>query len=611
MAIPTHTIVFGIQAILRLGNAAKRAYQDKILDEDFVAPGIDQANLDVPTRAVIVVSAAMTAGKLDRGKWAADHDRVNAGDASPEGLAAQNRLISIAAEIDPAFAKHSTNAGLTILHQWSSAAQRQSPIGRIGIELADIALDYFAANPGLFGIEGNGTKLVTSVAVNLGKLLPDPDNPNPPVENFAAGAIRVFVEAGLRAVSNNVDNFIDEAHLQDIARSTLQPLIEAVAKPGTANQPWYDLRDEFLGPISEAAIDAIARNQVALLGESFATTKRIGALTHSVLLAIKDNGIGDDLGKEGLLRVYGTMLDTVAQKPSLFLGSATSNTDKLVEKLLVNTATLLKRASPPFDKALGMNLIASSFGVVSANVALIVSDLNPEDWTETVAELSETLVRDLAAGIAAGVRGNDRDVLQRVFSKDQGAKFIDIVVSAVSKSPNLVAREGSPELKTLVEILARAMSEPNGRLFSGEDWLEVASMAAREVAANPGRLIKLDGSAAENHLLSSLLSTVLNAAADATDSGRNGGSVLFGDLLREATRTVIEIAAGNAARAQANQDSLAQYLKRLNEFAMGQKDKVGSREWLYLFRLHIAQVIHTGKLPSLDDNELLHLLLDR
>jgi hypothetical protein len=611
MAISPQAVVFGIQSIIRLGNAGRRAYQDGVLDADILIPNLDLSKLDTPARALQIVSKAMRNDQLPGDGWVNDHQLVQAKDQTPAGLAAQNRIIEAATRLDPSFAERSTAEGLTVLKQWSTAANRKTPLGRVGIELADIALDYIGASPSLFGANGNGSRLISSVAVNLAELLPDPDDPTAPGVNFASGAIRIFVEAGMRSVNNNIDDYIDEAHLQDVATAILGPMIEAVANPAGSNESWYDLRDEFLGPISEAAIDALARNQVAILGKDFQIDSGIGVLTQSVLVSIKDNGLQDDFSKEGLVRVYGSMLDAVINQPGAFLGDASSKADKLVEGLLVKSATTLKVKTPPFDKHLSVELVASTLETVSANAALLVPNIDADQWTDTVADLSEVIIREVSDGLATGLKSGDPALLQRLFSKDQAAELLHIIVEDVATTPGLVVDGKSPETRALVEIIARAMSTQNGHLFSPDNWLDVAAIATGEVAANPARLIRLDQDSAEQQLLYLLITEMMNAAAEAAATGRAGGSVLFGPLLVDVVRTVIETAAGNAAKAMQHIAELKAYITQLAAISQTLKDSLGRQELLYLFKKHVAAVIDSGELPDLDPATLLNELLER
>jgi hypothetical protein len=611
MALSPQVIVFGIQSIMRLGNAGRRAYQDKAIDDDIVIPNLDLSRLDTTQKALQIVSRAMRKKILADAEWVNAYKLVKDGDNSPAGLAAHNRLIEAATRLDANFVKTSEAEGLALLSQWSTAANRQTPLGRIGIELADIVLDYIGANPSLFGATGNGAKFISSVAINLGDLLPNPDDPLAPEVNFASGSIRIFVEAGLRSLNNHIGDYIDEVYLQDVASSILTPLVHAVANSTDSNEPWYDLRDEFLGPISEAAIDALARNQVAILGSDFELGSGIGILTQSLLVSIKDNGLQDDFSKQGLVRIYGAMLDAVMNQPAAFIGDADSKADRLVNKLLVNTASTLHSKSPPFNKPLAIELITSTLEIVSANAAVLVPDIDAEQWTDTVADLGEVIIREFSSGLANGLASGDSTSFWRIFSEAQAAELLQIIVADLAISPGLIADGKSPEVRVLIEILSGAMATQNGHLFSADNWLEVAAIAAREVAANPDRLIKLKQNNAEQQLLYQLITEVMNSAAEAAQTGRAGGNLLFGPLLVEVARTAIESATGNVASAMQNVAALREFITTLAEVSGTLKDSIGSQEWLYLFRTHVDAVIVSGNLPDLDPQTLLNELLLR
>jgi hypothetical protein len=86
---------------------------------------------------------------------------------------------------------------------------------------------------------------------------------------------------------------------------------------------------------------------------------------------------------------------------------------------------------------------------------------------------------------------------------------------------------------------------------------------------------------------------------------------LFGPLLVEVIRSVIETAAGNAAKAIQNVARLKTFITTLATVSQTLKDSLGRQEWLYLFRKHVAAVIDSGELPDLDPDTLLNELLER
>jgi hypothetical protein len=55
MTMSPQAIVFGLQSIMRLGNAGRRAYQDKVLDEDIALPDIETATQEIHRRALQIL----------------------------------------------------------------------------------------------------------------------------------------------------------------------------------------------------------------------------------------------------------------------------------------------------------------------------------------------------------------------------------------------------------------------------------------------------------------------------------------------------------------------------------------------------------------------------
>ena len=603
MTVGPQTVVFALHSVMRLGHAARRAYQDGVVNTALTLPDVDHLSIDTRDRAVQIVVNTVHQGRLPQDPWMALADAAASGGNDAATLCAGARLIEAAREFDQDFADIHKRRGLQVLEQWSSAANRQTALGRIGIELADIALDYVGANPRLFGVEGEGAKLITSVAASLSELLPCPDDPSPAKAAFAAGAVRIFTEAGLRALSNNVDNTIHAAHLREIAKSMLKPLLDAVAAGDQADQPWYDLRDEFLGPVAEAAIAGLAKHQAAIFGSRFAIDKQLGRLTQAVLMAIKDDGIADDLGKAGVLRIYKALLNTVAERPGLFV-SGGDTTNALTRELLTDTAKALRAHTPPFDQALMTDLAVTSIDVVRRNAATLIK-VDAGEWSGAANKIASFLLQDISEGLSAGLQGNATG-LQRMFSNAQTGALLRIVAEEVAATPGMIAGIRSPEVRELVSILTRVIAQQQGTALGAVDWLAVARLAVREVAQNPGRLIKANLPQTERQLLFILLNNVVSAVSSAGQ--RSDGNVLFGETLIEIIKHTLSTAASHAAKALANESALQDLIAGLATFAGQHQGEIGRREVIALFKHWVTGALDTGQLPSFDAATLLPVL---
>lgn len=207
-------------------------------------------------------------------------------------------------------------------------------------------------------------------------------------------------------------------------------------------------------------------------------------------------------------------------------------------------------------------------------------------------------------------RSGKADILNRLFSKNQAGRFFKILVDQAAANPGMITGgDAAPELKMMTEIIARAMAEQNKLLLTAEDWLTIASAVAKEVGQNPNRLIKLDAGATETQLAYKLLSKLLQAATtDFEQGGRKNGSVLFGQTLADVINDALIAAAGNATNALNHTEALGELAVRLNLLNTSNPGRIGKREWRYLFRRFVGDVLDTGKLPENTDAQLLGLL---
>lgn len=624
MAVSPQMVFFGIKALIKLGHAGRRAYEDKVVGQPLDLPGIFQVDVPKAEDAAAIVDDALSndrpvpSPKSREELLEAIRHVTGAGATADQLFESQLLLVEVAAEIDPNIAVTEDSVDIFILEQWSSEIDRTTPLGRVGLALADVALEYVGLNPGLFGVGGTGEKLIGSVALNLRELLPDPDNNGARGNNFAEGAIRVFVQAGLQTLNTHVEDIIEEEHLQDLTTSILGPLIDRVKKGEAGVEKWYDIRDTLLGPIAEAAIGAVARHQTEFLGKKFNADEAVGAVTQSVLLAVKDNGLTDDFGKDGVIRIYRSALDVAIAQPGLFLGEITENGNTLLvgQAVLRDVAAMLKEATPPFSKKLAAEAVATALDSVGANSALLF-DLEG-DWANLSGEALRTLVREVAGGLADGVRGSrNPDIFARLFNEDQAKRFLNLFLREVAASPGLIVNDkASPEVRALITIIAKAMAEQDSLLLSADDWLRVAGAVSSEVARNPARLIKLDGTAPETQLAYKIMASLLKAAGEGFNRAagatvRGDGAVLFGETLADTIETSMLTAAGNAEKALANVGALESFAGRLNALAISHTGRIGRREYLLLFRRFVAGILDTGQIPQLSDDQLIDMLYEK
>jgi hypothetical protein len=613
MAIPPEAILFAIKALSQLGSSARKAYEDAVVGQEVILPGLQLQPMDASEKAALYFDDALLQSELDLPAYRleeirTDVDRVihNVGTEQERFLSGRN-LVRLAARHFPDVSLPTEiENGIWLVQQWAPGGRPMTAAERVGLALIEVGLEYVAVHPGAIGVGANAEKLIAGVAENVLALLPEPESDKSFKNDFAERSIKIFVQAGLMALEQHPDIFVEKESLQKLSGAVLKPLIESVSKDSSGTRKWYDIQDELLGPISEAAIGVIAENQSALLGESFETHKALGAVTQSVLLAVKEKGIQDDFGRQGLIRIYKAALDVAVNQPGLFIGEIGGK--DIGQELLKEAAALIRETSPPFNCTLATELTATTIECIGRNAPTLF--VYNRDWGKLSTAAARTVIKEVAAGLAAGVRNENADIVGRLFNKEQANRFFTLLVDQAAANPGMiVGSDAAPELKVLTAIIARTMSEQSTQLLSSQDWLSVAAAVAKEVARNPQRLIKIDERVPESQLAYKVISKVLQAAADNfTTVGRKGGCILFGTTLAEVIDDSLEAAAGNAARAMKNTHALEALIERLNTVIANRPGVMGRREWRYLFRHFIADVLDTGQVPDYTDDQLLEPL---
>ncbi|WP_421882823.1 hypothetical protein [Pacificispira sp.] len=619
MAIPISLIVLGFQAALELGEEGRLIYRDSLRRNGAVLPPLTYTGDDAGERAYQAlrgVQASLPAAVLSEFEQLKDTWNNIPDKSTPAGQRIANRLTGLAslhvADFQQSLGSNDIrNQGcyVVLVKQWGDAAEAEPWAGRLAVRLARLGLSFVANQPGAVGLEGNAARLVSSLALNLIPQLEEFQNTSQP---FAEKAFMIFSQAGLSALQSNIDEMIDEDHLRDMSKSVLVPLVKAFEADSLSA---IKVRDLLLGPMSEAAIGALMRNQEAFLGSKFKTSagdpasagSLIGELTRSVLTALQENGLIDDFGRDGALRIYNALLDLAAERPELFI-DADGKIQTLGENVLEALATQLRAAPPPYNKAAIGEVVAAAVDAVGQTAPVLFDRTG--DWGTLSNDLLTHLVQNVTAGLSGALRAQDGTdkVLEKLFSKDQAAALVHIAATRFAATPGMIAPDGSPELQAFMGIVAASIRDSGAPMLSAEDWLNVAALSADAVAANPGRLIDIStGNAQTDQVLYGVVSAVIAGAAgdmrNAADvaAGRRSGKILFGESLADAIHVAVKTAAGNVTKAAANTAAIRGLMAALQDYAAAHVGSFGEREMREVLRDLLPYVVQYGTVPTLTD----------
>lgn len=612
-------VLFGIQALVRLGHAGRAALEQAARDQDIVIPLpnvarptamdfaksvlLDQANrnrlrhggdlADLAEPGDPANPPAMPQLKTDAGSQIRQIEAANAivADALRQsGLDGSSREVEMAAQ----------RAGLYVVQQWVKGDAPPSPLARVGLALAETALDYAAAKPFLFGVGASGEKWIAAVALNLHELLPNPDDPTDWKNGFAEQATAIVFRATLTTLGDQADVLIGDKALADLAKGVIKPIVDLASQTPGQLPRWNDLRDTLLGPIAAAAAQAVIDNQAAWLGAGFAPDKALGTISKVLLEQAADpQGLRGLVTDAGLAKVYQRILGAIGSNPALIVGAGGSPDDELLRDLLSRGATVLAQAPRPFQGITGAALLDQAVAAFGTWLPKRIAGDDP--WSKLAVD---ALKQVLDGAVSAANNGTP------LLSSDRLEAFAGLLFEQAAANPGLIVGSGNSELARVAGALFGTLAKDHASLLSDDTWLEVASTALREVARNPGALVGIDDAHAHTTGFD-YLSALLEFAADQIEQhGRAQGKLLFGETLAEAAKATLEAAAANAARLgeAVVMDAYKQLLGRLDSLAVAKAGAVGADGWLELFGQLVGPVLRTGQLPALSDDALLDLL---
>jgi hypothetical protein len=597
-------IIFGIRTILRLTREGTAAFNQYQRDKPALFPDALEADfrkVDFIRDTFFPDHVAQLSGD---GPWAKYwRDLAPAPDVPNATEALYLAAVQLRAEAAARKSKLSSQRGIEVggavlIQQWADGKGPVGPIGRVVLSMADIALEFVGANPSILGIGGNGEKLIGALATNLAEIIPDDGGEFGARNQFAERLVGIFLQAGLKTLSERSDLVVSQVHLQRLIQKTLPPIIAALPDNLADQSRWRDVADALLGPAASAALGMIADNPQAFFGAGFDTGTAVGALTQALLQEASKTGLQEQLSEVGFIAIYKAALGVAADRPALFLGGADKPSEQLAADLFANIVTALRAAPPPFNADLGAEVAVAALEALQEHgLGLLGSH---DAWINVLA----SMVTQVMDGLKAAREHPEPHAIDGLLSRQQWLEFARIFLIQAAKTPGMVTGDRS-ELQAVVHSVAQAMAQDKGLLLTPHDWLRIAAVAAEEAAANPQRLFKPEPESIGVALIQDLLSV---AAAELAAGGRATGGVLFGTTLREAIIMALRAAAGRERAAIDNQAALTALATQLSQLVQSHPDRYGSKEWLLLYGALIGRVLQRGALGTMTAQQIDEIL---
>ncbi len=489
-------------------------------------------------------------------------------------------------------------AGYWMVNQWARGEEPLGPFARVVLVIVDVAAEFAATDPKLFGLDGNAESLVKAVASRVADLVPDNADALGPRNLFGERVAAIFLKAGLGALAEHPEAIVEDAHLQKLVTNTLPKIVESLPESLDKQIKWRGVLENVLGPVAGEALRTLAEDPGAFFGAQFGNDDVLGTLTRTYVLKIADLGLTEVVSKAGAVQLFKATAQLAAARPDLFLGKTQDSTDKLIGAVFKDLASVAAGA-PAIDRSLVLDLATSVVESFAREGGLLLDPGKP--WDNLVAQL----LNPVLAPIAQALKQDDSAALRRLGSRANIESILRVVVARVAATPGLMPSTRNAEIDRLISAIVTAMASDEHLLLSQDDWMAILAAAAQEVAANPGRLLGVERNAERGSLLDTLLGDLLSVAvAQWTEAGRAGGAVMFGATLRDAMIAAIRAHASNAAAAALHGKKVGELAAQLGKLVTDNREKMGGSEWLFLYRTMIHQVIESGVVPILDEQTI-------
>lgn len=617
MVLSPELILLFVRGVIKLGTAARGAYEQKLRDQKITLPP-PLATYGDPLDLVVTYFRDKVDQQTPQGKYHAmvaaggplyrhwDHTRNIYRDTD------EDKAVLIAAAVELLNASNTTawqtslshgdDGTMLVLSQWRDSAAPPQPWLRVAMAVADVALSYVAIDPRLLVRGGNAEKLVSAFSSQVAGLLPDPTTPSQ--ISFVQRFVAAFFEGGFRTLVGKPDLLSDEKHWQAMAAAVAAPMAKSLsealkaaeANPGNLEASrnlfdWMNIRDALLPELVQAGLDTLIAHQMKFLGRDFDPNSRTGALTQAFLATAKDVGVSR---AKGWLPIYHSLLKAIAARSDAII-KGDGHDDAFYKQLLVNVANTMDSWQQPFSGKWKTDLATSVLDTLATTMPLPGG--NP--WSD----VAVAALQDLASGFAEGLRQTGG--ISSVLTEQALLDLLRILAAQAARTPDMLLRSGAnSELKAIVAAVAHAMTLDKKLLITADGWKTIISVATGEAARNPARLFKLDGTSPDKQLGVKLIACLLDKVSAYAKRDRIYGFVVFGDTLTEALVITLREAAGNADEAGTEKALLAigDFVTRLNDLTTRETGRIGASEWLWLFRKFLPEVIDRQECPySADD----------
>jgi hypothetical protein len=581
-------LVLAINAAIKLGKAGGDAFGQYARDRNVVLPRLK--TLQVPLEAQI------------RGLFGLDQSLITE-DLLPYWLSLTSQGPKLAGDLDvltAAYIRYQDQqqghdgdnvVGYWMIEQWGKDGPI-SPFARMVLALADVALEFVARDPSLFGINGRAEPLIAAFAANMAAIIPDDPAKLGPKNQLGEALATALLRSSLKVLADYPTAVIQGDHMANLVKTTIPVLVDSLPSQLDQQVKWRDVYKALIGPFASSAISVIADNPQAFLGKELG--KIPSALATTLLKQVAAQGLSDTFTETGMVALYRSSLGLAATRPDLFLGAPETNAQQFATKLFQDLAACLGKVGPFFGPETIAQLASTALDTLASQKTLLFNTADP--WQAVISDELTPILTAIKTSIGVG----SLTAFKQLATGDGLKEFVRILFVQIAKTPGMVVSENDA-LQQVVAGVVSAMAQDKNLLLTQDDWLKIAGVAAEEAAQNPGRLFGLKTGTTTTAVFTPLIEGLLSVAGQQWQAiGPGGKTVLFGDTLRDAIIIVLRKAAGNATAALSNAQQLRTFTGQLTKLVDANPGKFGRSEWLQLYSQLLPEVLETGQIGPID-----------
>ncbi len=604
-------IIFAVHAAIKLGQKIRTVFEDEVRDRDLTLPPVGFSPADLPFWEPEVKPFFEKEGQ----GFVAPPPKPGPGEETlpqpPEGLYftlwqqrdqpdIQDQLCFAYQRIQETLNPHrkdddvkgdylrepdkfyrGANA-LFVVKQWREGTDPKRPVWqRLAGTVVELAVDYVQVDPGLFGGNGKGDRIVRSFLLSLDNV------------DFAEARhdelLLEILQASLNTFAGQAELVVGDDTLALLLKRVSATLVDQVDRAEKSNDAQkllalYNFRREMLQDIVRVSAATVSEQASHLLGPPDSQEEQLlNAVLQAVMHTVQEQP--QLFSTQTVVALYGAGLKAVAQNAALILpGKAGGQSHEFLSQLFTGLGQLLVKAGEagppaPFTPDLAQAVIALALDTLAQNARRLI---NPKDPQEQL--LVQALERVILS--FSGEFHHDQalpGILAAAFSQKQLIAIIQVVFGAVAEHPEglLPGTDHDPRRAALTQIMgavAAVVSRDSLGLLTGDDYVELFGVALQAFAINPDRLLNLNAADPMDNVMTQVMNSVLTTAAGNLQSG--GRHLLWGEMLLQAMEAALGAVSKNTQGFLAEPAVVTLVLKRLLDAASGAQANVLDAESL-------------------------------